>query len=96
MGYGAGIISLPADRRSLGKISLEKGLMSVFAGLDVKSRRSTDADFVRRLSCPNWRHHARITPRPLEVNPAAYAYWRASGEQMLKANSRAEDIKTVA
>jgi len=35
MGYGAGIISLPADRRSLGKISLEKGLMSVFAGLDV-------------------------------------------------------------
>jgi hypothetical protein len=35
MGYGAGINSLPADRRSLGKISLEKGLMSVFAGLDV-------------------------------------------------------------
>jgi hypothetical protein len=51
MGYGAGINSLPADRRSLGKISLEKGLMSVFAGLvvNVSQMPTLSADYLVRI-----------------------------------------------
>lgn len=95
-GYGVwGWESTPSLQigRSLGKISLEKGLMSVFAGLDVNVSR-----IPRCRHCPQI-ILSELTPpcthraAPPEVNPSTHAYWRASGEPMLKANSRAEDSR---
>jgi hypothetical protein len=62
MGYGAGINSLPADRRSLGKISLEKGLMSVFAGLDVNVSQmpTLSADYLVRIGATMHALHRAI------------------------------------